>query len=80
MTADGTLQILFYLALLAAVTPLLGGYIARVFEGERTLLTPELGLSNWQGGRLLARGGVLAGDSVHTVRLRATVRNHDLHR
>ncbi|MFM2043292.1 MAG: potassium-transporting ATPase chain [Pseudomonadota bacterium] len=43
MTADGTLQILFYLALLAVVTPLLGGYLARVFEGERTLLTPVLG-------------------------------------
>lgn len=37
MTAEGLLQILLYLGLLAAVTPLLGRYMARVFEGERTL-------------------------------------------
>jgi potassium-transporting ATPase potassium-binding subunit len=42
MTADGILQILFYLGLLMVVTPLLGGYMARVFEGERTLLSPVL--------------------------------------
>ena len=42
--------------------------------------TPELGLSNWQGGRLLGRGGVLSGDSVHTIRYRATVTDPDLHR
>jgi glutamate-5-semialdehyde dehydrogenase len=27
-------------------------------------------LSNWEGGRLFARGGVLAGDGVFTVRTR----------
>jgi potassium-transporting ATPase potassium-binding subunit len=43
MTADGILQILFYLALLALLTPLLGGYMARVFEGERTGLSPLFG-------------------------------------
>ena len=41
---------------------------------------PELGLSNWQDGRLFGRGGVLSGDSVHTVRYRATVDRPDLHR
>ena len=31
---------------------------------------PELGLSNWQWGRLFGRGGVLSGDTVFTVRTR----------
>ena len=35
-------QIVLYLALLVAVTPLLGGYMKRVFDGERTLLSPVL--------------------------------------
>jgi K+-transporting ATPase ATPase A chain len=39
MAAD-LLQILIYLAIILACTPLLGGYMARVFEGERTLLSP----------------------------------------
>ncbi|NCQ36170.1 hypothetical protein GW813_14080, partial [bacterium] len=29
---------------------------------------PELGLSNWENGRLFARGGILSGDGVYTVR------------
>ena len=41
MAAD-LLQILIYLALVVAATPLLGGYMARVFAGERTLLSPVL--------------------------------------
>jgi K+-transporting ATPase ATPase A chain len=41
MAAD-LLQILLYLALILAATPLLGGYMARVFAGERTLLSPVL--------------------------------------
>ncbi|MQP68433.1 potassium-transporting ATPase subunit KdpA [Niveispirillum sp. SYP-B3756] len=43
MTADGILQILFTLALLALLTPLFGGYMARVFDGERTWLSPLVG-------------------------------------
>ena len=35
-------QIVLYLALLIAVTPLLGGYMQRVFDGERTPLSPVL--------------------------------------
>ena len=35
-------QIVLYLALLVAVTPLLGGYMQRVFDGERTFLSPVL--------------------------------------
>ena len=38
MNADGILQILIYLALLTALTPLFGGYMARVFEGKSTFL------------------------------------------
>ena len=43
MTVQGWLQIAVFFALLTAVTPLIGGYMARVFAGERVLLTPVLG-------------------------------------
>ncbi|NYZ15609.1 potassium-transporting ATPase subunit KdpA [Azospirillum sp. RWY-5-1] len=43
MDAAGLLQILVFLALLVALTPLLGGFMARALSGERTLLTPALG-------------------------------------
>ena len=35
MSANGIGQILFYLAVLTALTPPLGAYIARVYEGKR---------------------------------------------
>ena len=38
MTEIGTLKILLYLAIITALTPVLGGYMKRVFSGERTLL------------------------------------------
>ena len=60
--------------------PFVGDAFTRWVDGQYALDTPELGLSNWQGGRLLARGGVLSGRSVHTVRYRATVADPDLHR
>jgi glutamate-5-semialdehyde dehydrogenase len=60
--------------------PFVGNGFTRWVDGQFALDKPELGLSNWQGGRLLARGGVLSGDSVHTVRLRAAVTDHSLHR
>jgi K+-transporting ATPase ATPase A chain len=41
MAAD-LLQILIYFVIIVACTPLLGGYMARVFAGERTLLSPAL--------------------------------------
>jgi K+-transporting ATPase ATPase A chain len=37
------LQLALYLAALVALTPLLGRFMARVFQGERTLLSPVLG-------------------------------------
>ena len=43
MTLQGWLQIAFYLAVLTALTPLLGGYMARVYQGERVALERVLG-------------------------------------
>jgi K+-transporting ATPase ATPase A chain len=42
MTTIGWLQIAIYCAIVVALTPLLGGYMTRVFGGERTLLSPLL--------------------------------------
>jgi glutamate-5-semialdehyde dehydrogenase len=53
-------------------SPFVGNGFTRWIDGQYALSRPELGLSNWQGGRLFARGGVLSGDSVFTVRTRAT--------
>ena len=52
----------------AVDAPFVGDGFTRWVDGQFALDTPELGLSNWQGGRLFARGGVLSGDSVYTVR------------
>jgi K+-transporting ATPase ATPase A chain len=42
MTAIGWIQILLYCAIIVALTPLLGAYMTRVFNGERTFLSPVL--------------------------------------
>src|SRR5262245_41467432 len=42
MTLIGGTQILLYCAIIAAITPVFGGYMTRVFSGERTFLTPIL--------------------------------------
>jgi len=47
-----------------------GNGFTRWVDGQYALERPELGLSNWQHGRLFGRGGVLSGDSVYTVRTR----------
>lgn len=52
--------------------PFVGNGFTRWIDGQYALNRPELGLSNWQGGRLFGRAGVLSGDSVYTVRTRAT--------
>ncbi len=57
----------------AVDAPFVGDGFTRWVDGQYALDTPELGLANWQGGRLLARGAILSGDSVHTVRHRARV-------
>src|SRR5262249_36704304 len=42
MTAIGWIQIILYCAIIVAITPLLGAYMTRVFNGERTFLMPVL--------------------------------------
>ena len=74
---DNDEQEWFYAAIDA---PFVGNGFTRWVDGQFALDQPELGLSNWQAGRLFARGGVLSGDSVYTVRLRAEVRDHSVHR
>lgn len=60
--------------------PFVGDGFTRWVDGQFAFHQPELGLSNWQTGRLFARGGVLSGDSVFTVRTRATVLDPTVHR
>jgi K+-transporting ATPase ATPase A chain len=43
MTINGWIQIALYCAIIIAITKPFGGYLARVFSGERTLLSPVLG-------------------------------------
>jgi glutamate-5-semialdehyde dehydrogenase len=52
--------------------PFVGDAGTRWVDGQRALSRPELGLSNWQFGRLFARGGILTGDGVLSVRTRCT--------
>jgi K+-transporting ATPase ATPase A chain len=42
MTLIGWIQILLYCAIIVALTPVLGGYMTRVFNGQRTFMTPVL--------------------------------------
>src|SRR5215475_5653375 len=42
MTFIGWIQIILYCAIIVAIVPFLGGYMTRVFNGERTLLSPVL--------------------------------------
>jgi K+-transporting ATPase ATPase A chain len=42
MTVIGWIQILLYCAIIVAIIPVLGGYMTRVFNGERTFLSPVL--------------------------------------
>jgi K+-transporting ATPase ATPase A chain len=42
MTFIGWFQIILYCAVIVALTPFLGGYMTRVFNGERVLLSPVL--------------------------------------
>jgi glutamate-5-semialdehyde dehydrogenase len=67
-------------AFAALDAPFIGDGFTRWVDGQFALLRPELGLSNWQSGRLFARGGVLSGDSVYTVRLRVSQSDPGLRR
>ena len=60
--------------------PFTGDGFTRWVDGQYALNRPELGLSNWENGRLFARGAVLAGDGVFTVRTRVRQTNPNLDR
>ncbi len=61
-------------------SPFVGNGFTRWVDGQYALDRPELGLSNWQYGRLFGRGGVLSGDSAFTIRIRADQTDPDLKR
>ena len=42
MPLPDLLTLVAFFAVIVAITPILGGYIARVMEGERTVLSPVL--------------------------------------
>jgi glutamate-5-semialdehyde dehydrogenase len=60
--------------------PFVGDGFTRWVDGQFSLLRPELGLSNWENGRLFGRSGVLSGDSAFSVRLRVNQTDNNLHR
>lgn len=60
--------------------PFVGNGFTRWVDGQFALKRPELGLSNWQNGRLFGRSGVLSGDSAFTVRLQVIQDRSDIHR
>lgn len=64
----------------AVNAPFVGDGFTRWVDGQFALDRPELGLSNWENGRLFARGGVLSGDGVFTIRARARQTDLDLDR
>jgi K+-transporting ATPase ATPase A chain len=51
MTAAGWVEIALYVAVLTAITPLLGGYMARVFRGELGLASVDRLIVRLTGGR-----------------------------
>lgn len=67
LSADRDLHQTFYAGVDA---PFVGDDFTRWVDGQFALQRPELGLSNWERGRLFGRGGILSGDSVYTVRTR----------
>ncbi len=74
---DAEAQARFFAAVDAAFV---GDGFTRWVDGQYAFDRPELGLSNWQAGRLFARGGVLSGDGVFTVRTRMRQRDAGIHR
>lgn len=69
LTADEAERQQSFLALNA---PFFGDGFTRWVDGQYALKRPELGLSNWEQGRLLGRSGILSGDSVYTLRVRVS--------
>jgi glutamate-5-semialdehyde dehydrogenase len=68
-------------AFFAAIdAPFVGNGFTRWVDGQYALNEPELGLSNWQGGRLFGRGAILSGGSAYTIRTRVTQTDFDIGR
>jgi glutamate-5-semialdehyde dehydrogenase len=77
ISEDGAAQRAFFAGVNA---PFVGDGFTRWVDGQYALGQPELGLSNWENGRLLARGAILTGEGVFTVRCRAVQEDADLGR
>jgi glutamate-5-semialdehyde dehydrogenase len=52
----------------AVDAPYVSNGFTRWVDGQWAWQRPELGLTNWEGGRLLGRSGFLSGDDIFTVR------------
>jgi glutamate-5-semialdehyde dehydrogenase len=77
ISSDEAAQARFYAGVDAAFV---GDGFTRWVDGQYALNRPELGLSNWRHGRLFARGAVLAGDGVFTIRTRMRQSDPELRR
>lgn len=64
----------------ALEAPFVGDGMTRWVDGQYALGRPELGLSNWENGRLLGRGAILSGGDVYSLRYRVRQTDPDLHR
>ena len=64
----------------ASDAPFFGNGFTRWVDGQYALKRPELGLSNWQSGRLFARSGILSGDGVFSVRYTMNQTDSNQHR
>jgi len=64
----------------AVNAPFVGDGFTRWVDGQYALNQPELGLSNWENGRLLARSAILSGSGVFTLRSRVTQTDPSLRR
>ena len=60
--------------------PFVGNGFTRWVDGQYALGKPELGLSNWEHGRLFGRSGILSGDSAYSVRMRVDQGDPDIGR
>jgi len=49
-------------------SPYIGNAFTRWVDGQWAWGRPELGLTNWERGRLLGRSGILSGDDIFTVK------------
>src|SRR5882724_7640044 len=70
MNAHEIIQLVLYFGLLIGLTPVLGGFMARVFEGQRTFLSGFLGpVEKW----IYRLGGVDANQEMTWKRYLAAV-------